>query len=105
MKKNETAKNKSEKNATSWDDTRKQIKERWNKLTPSQIDEIKEHHDVLEQQLMKTYGYSKEQAIRESKSVFEKKMNSAPISGSVPQPQNQGGKRSAGYKGPSSNRS
>jgi hypothetical protein len=57
-------------NQMDWVETRRKIKNRWNKLSSDQLDELEDQQSLLPEQLMKTYGFSKEFAKSESDSFF-----------------------------------
>lgn len=52
-------------------ETRRRMKNRWGKLSNEQIDTIKEDKGLLAEQLVKTYGFSKDFAKSESDTFFK----------------------------------
>lgn len=55
----------------SWVETRRKIKNRWNKLSSEQLDGLQNQHSLLPEQLVKTYGFSQDFAEAESDTFFE----------------------------------
>lgn len=53
-----------------WVETRRKIKNRWNKLSSNQLDELEDQNELLAGQLVKTYGFSKEFAKTEADAFF-----------------------------------
>ncbi len=55
----------------SWVETRRKIKNRWNKLSSEQLDGLEDQHSLLPEQLVKAYGFSQDFAESEADTFFE----------------------------------